>query len=305
MHKPLFYFYCDEAGHLGYSANSSDNEEAISLIAGLIADQYQKKEIELFCENLATKYQPNNQEKKFHIADIDQSQQENIRKDVFLFIKNNNIKIAYSAIYFSALSAEYEKTSKEHDLSTLSMKEQDIGISRLPSVLNKRAHAETFYHFYLTATCFAIQSVATSINTMVITDYIDDKIFEELKIQINRLHSLSPQQTLFGSRYSYEEKSTSKFSVSISSSASSDPRLKLVQDSTGDITRTEEKYSIIADIITNSIFHYLKKYSTKSNFGRLNCLDAINDHPLSDQIIGLSSTSLDNRYIHPNNRIPR
>lgn len=302
MQKTPFYFYCDEAGHLGHAGKASDNEAAISLVAGLIADEIQKEQIEYHCEKIYSKYLPSSNSKKFHITDLDQLQQQQLREDVFSFIKESNTKIVYSAIYFSALRDEFEKKSYDHEISTQTLKGTGVSLSRLPHAFNKRAHAETFYNYYVSAICFAIQSAKNAVSAVVMTDHIDEKILEELNTQINRTHTLTPQHTLAGSHYSYDEKTAHKFSVSINHMASTDPRIKTLMQSEGKIIRVGEEYSIVADIIANSIFYYLNKYVVKSGYGKLNCLDAIKEHPLADHIIGLSSTSLDNRYPHPQNQ---
>lgn len=305
MQRTPFYFYCDEAGHLGFADNQSAPEEAISLVAGLIADHTQNEKITLFCENLYSLYSPISKETKFHITDLKPEQQEELREKVFSFIRENEIKLAYAAIYFSSLRHNYQKISTEHEAAQASLKEQDINLSRLPSQLNKRAHSEAFYHFYCTAMCFAITIDSQPIEATVFIDRIDDVIATQLSQEIKRCHMSSPQYSLSIAKYHHEDKSREKNTISIEScsivtaSKTMTLNFQAKSNSSGKIIIVETKYSIVADIVTNSILHYLTKYAKQSNFGHLNCYEAIKQHPLSNQIIGLQSKSLDRIHAHP------
>jgi hypothetical protein len=295
MPEKQYFFFCDESGRLGYVDKPENHYGEITVVAGIIVDWELKYEIDSFCEQLYLKYGSHENGSKFHITDLNDSVKIQVREEIFDFISTNNILIVYGATYFQPLYREYENQREINEKSVTGMKARGIGLSKNLSMFKKLSQAEAFYNFYIKAMCCAIEHTMQPISATVITDNVDNITLGQYQKNILRTHTLSSHRTLKGRHYDYETKKVEQFSVSVNVETK-DPMHQLLMKSEGNIEPVNDVTSIVSDVIANSVLYYLNEYRNESNFGALNCYEAIKHHPLLPNIIGLNSKSIDLHY---------
>lgn len=293
-----FHLFCDESGRLGCSDREEKYAGEISVLAGVLITSENLNHFSDYVSSVVSKYEKNNLDlDKFHITDLPTILMDKLREDLFGFILEHNIPVAYGAIYYKALAREFSNQKAINKISNDSLKDVGISISKNQSQFKKLSQAECFYYFYTKVICSIIEIFECPVNVSVITDEVDNKTLENYQKQIDRLHFQSDLEPLYGSRFIKKTNKIEKFKVSTSIQLHHKaPRDRWLEQSCGSITKQKVLHSIAADVIANSVLHYLNKYAQNSGFGPLNCYDAIKDHPLASQFIGVQSTIMDKIY---------
>lgn len=290
-------FHCDEAGRLGYIDQPENYRGEFTLVAGIIVEKHNKASISNFCDYLTNRFKQSNTNSKFHVTDLE-SDRESIRNEVLNFLKYNDIPIVYGANYFQPLHLGFVKQKQINLDAVGKMKSQEIGLSKNLSMFKKNAQVEAFYNFYTKAMGTSLQVFNQPILGLVKTDKIDSKVLSYYVESINKFHSLNSLRPLKGQRYDYKTKEVNKFAVSANLQIE-DPKYRILFESRGEVEVIDSSFSILSDVVANSLNHHLLDYVERSNCGPLNGYEAIDGYHLADQIIVAGQKSMDLIYPYP------
>lgn len=284
-------FHCDESGKLGYVDKPEIERGEFTLVAGLIIKPINKEKIKKFCSFIFKKYGDSLMEGKFHITDSREIR-ENLRRDVFYFLHHERIPLAYGANYAKALNREFEEQKQKIQQSSSFMKKDGIGLSNNMTPFKKNYQAEAFYVFYNKAMIHTLECFNTPISCLVKTDRIDNLLLEKYQDIINQAHSQKTIKPLVANRKDLAtgKIETNKISVEVISES---PISNLINDSRGEVQIIDSKYSILADVLANSLRKHLENYVRTSDCGPLNNIMAIKDFELSKNFIQKNSPSID------------
>lgn len=290
-------FHCDEAGRLGYIDQPENYRGEFTLVAGIIVEKHNKIAISNFCSHLSHRFKQSSTSDKFHVTDLE-GNQELIRKEVFNFLKLNEIPIVYGANYFQPLHLGFVKQKQINEDSVEKMKKQGVGLSKNLGMFKKNAQAEAFFNFYTKAMGTSLQIFNQPILGLVKTDRIDSKVHGYYVESIERFHSLNSRRPLKGRKYDYQTKEVDNFGVSVNVQID-DPNYRILFESRGEVEAIDSSISILSDVVANSLNHHLLGYVERSNCGALNGYDAIDGYYLADQVIVAGQKSMDLIYPYP------
>ncbi|WP_337914358.1 hypothetical protein [Vibrio cholerae] len=294
-----FYLACDESGRLGYVDKNTNKCGEITVVAGIIMDDASFHNFVNEVDLIVAKYQSLTKSSKFHITDFEPEVATSVRNAIFNLIKVFNYPLIYGAHYYSAFARIYQEQKEAADKVIQEQKVRGRTVSYPMRHIKKLSQAECFYSFYTKAACFIAELTQEPFSLRVLSDEIDNKTLKKYEEKIARLHTPYVKKPLLGKRFIHSTKNIETFSVSSSLKIDS-PISELIENSSGTVSKDLAIHSIVADVIANSVNYYLEQYAAKSNFHYLNIQEAIAEHPLALQFVGLGieSTFTDKLYCH-------
>ncbi|MGR6831369.1 hypothetical protein [Aliivibrio wodanis] len=294
-----FYLACDESGRLGYVDKSVYENGEITVVAGVIIDAISMPTFSQSVNLIVETYQSITKASKFHITDFEPDIAASVRNEIFSLLKEFGYPLLYGAQYFSAFSRIYNDQKSVADNTRIKQKELGCSVTYPMSHIKKLSQAECFYSLYTKSSCFLAEHLDSPFQLNVLSDEIDNKTLNNYEEQIAKLHNPSKRKALNGKRYIQSTNKVERFSVKSSLQVDS-PITSILEASSGSISKECTIHSIVADVIANSVNYYLEQYAKSSDYHHLNIQDAIADHPLAAQFIGLGveSTFTDKLYYH-------
>lgn len=291
MKEPFEYDYlilCDESGELGYSdrEKSSNGFCVVSMVA------IHKCILKDFLNDLRFLLEKFNSDdtykNKLHIREVEHNKKEAVREDIFNLIRKYEVPIFYHAVKNKMFFDDFNNQKINFDNASLIHKSQPIKkVTLSENNLNqfkKLSQAEAFYIAYLNFCTTLITMTNSNYTATIKTDNVDQKILDEYKRKIELVHG-KERKPLTINGFNHEIKR--RINTSISAKTSYQHPLDNYRfESSADIEVDTYQITIVADIITNSIRHYLEKHIKNNGFElSLNIENSIKEHPLLDYIM--------------------
>lgn len=284
--KPQIYLLVDESGRLGNS-NKSTNPNHITVVAGVIIHNHPPTFIQFSDHiNAILKKHINKEQydKKEHITDLPINIMEKLRSDIFQTIINFNLPLVFTAITPSKLHNKYIEQTNEHDKTYQNLDNLGISISKNTAHFIQSYQVEAFSNVYLKSAIYGLEVFQSPVDIQVRTDNIDSALFKSYKYEIEKRHKIHEDKPLSGTRYIRKTNEVQKFSVSAKSKINH-PIDTLIRASSGNLSIDSPIHSIVADVIANSVHHYLKKYIETQGVENFDESEAIKQHPLYEHFI--------------------
>lgn len=206
-----------------------------------------------------------------------------IREEVFQFIKTNNIPIVYSASYVSPYIKDFKKQKNVIEKLFIHMKSFSIGTSLNTNKFDRNLQAEVFYRFYVKSVCFLVHYFKEPLKLSVKTDTVNKKTLKNYENVINSFHG-DNTKTIKISKTNLVTKEKYENSLSISSKFTNDPTFDLIYASEGNV-EVDSLNTIVADIVTNSLYTHIHCYVKDSNYAPLDTHASIKDFELANHLI--------------------
>ncbi|MFT7009626.1 MAG: hypothetical protein ACJAXJ_004176 [Colwellia sp.] len=294
-----YYLICDESGRLGYTDKTENQQGEFSVVAGAIIPH---ELFSIFGDHLCgilKKYTKSMKSiDKFHITDLKTDvEQHRLRQDIYDLLVKFNIPLVYGALYLKPFTSAYETQQQFIEESFKKQNQRGITIDKNMQKFKKLLQAECFSTMYTKSICELIQFHNHPVELSVITDEVDNKTLYLYQDKIDERHLNKENEPLKGKRYHQATKEIERFSFTVNTN-DQDPRNELLRLSSGKISKSEGVSSIVADVIANSVNHYLSIFVSESKFGPLNSMKAIENHPLSKCFIAQSTTAIDKIYAY-------
>ncbi len=293
-----FYLVCDESGAKGYSGNLEQYEGEIGVMAGFVVPDKIFSEVRSETNKVRDQYFNDG---KLHITDLSPEQQEQLRNEVFAFVKNNNITCIYEAIHTEGFHG-YSNFVSDMIKTAFKNKRSSIKISHRENL--ELLHSQLFLGVFGKAIALCSEAVGEEFYLRVITDNIDDSVVKTFTKEANAFlsyGSVSNEKVVKGFDSDIGQVVSGKTNASVINS----------DDALGDLTKikfdilTEDSgLTLFADVIVNSINYHFKNRE-KNNVGKsLNDELAIKGHPLEKSMYGIWECSksryfADALYMHP------
>lgn len=277
------YLICDESGSKGFSDNTETFEGEFGLFAGYFLDSENFQSLKSALDAIYDKYCP--PVGKLHITDLDSSAQESLRSDVFKIIKDNKIYCSYDAISVKGFNTAYVETNDIAENQKAQVKE-NFSFSNKSTL--ERLHSELFQALFAKSIAFFIDKYGEeNINIKVITDNIDRKLkveFEQRAIELISPFPSTDQLKAF-------DKKKGKPVVKNITFTSKELQDDKISNTKFELSVQDDSYTLIADILANSLYYYIKQEVIKNPNICLNSYDAVKEHPVADMLYGLSSVT--------------
>ena len=211
MKRPLFYLICDESGAKGYSDKPDQGIDSLGLVTGLIIHESQLPSLQKACYEIHEKYSTECYS-KFHMADLPNDKQDNMRNDIFNIIRSINARLVYSSIPKEGMNKWYKIQKKLRDDIVEKEKARGYGIS-FPSP--KESMLEMLYldmisRFFAAIIEYHVKDGNFDANIFI--DNIDTPILNAIKEQVGELITdpSYSKENIESSRFNYGEEIVEK-----------------------------------------------------------------------------------------------
>jgi hypothetical protein len=265
-------FVVDESGAKGYSDNMEMSPGEIGVMAGYFVSEADLVSVKSDLDMIRNAFLIDG---KVHIAELGLKQQELLRERVFAYFFEKKIPWVYEAIYVQGFfeNAKFlnQLTKEAHELRS-----SNIQISWQER--NELLHSELFLGLFGKSIEFCSEYTDERVLLNIITDVLDAGIMKKFKDSADALLHLGQETTRKVTGF---DKETSKVVSGKVVTRTSLPADILRESSRISYTLACEDSSLTmaADVLVNSVNHYLKKYSAMER-GSLNVNKAISEHPL-------------------------
>ena len=277
---------CDESGSKGFSDNKEKKPGEFGVFAGFMITNDQIEKVEKDLNNLFSQFKPTDE--KFHITDLEQSTQQELREVTFKYLLENEIPCIYEAISVQGFNNSYEFFN---DLKEEQKKKLNEKFSFSNNSKKERLHSELFLGLFTKALAFHIEQFGENkIEITVITDNIEDSLKQKFEIKANELINLTQGSDTIKAFDKKNKKPVSREIQYSSEELDNDNISKTKLD----IQVADNCLTLVADIIANSINYYINQEIEKDPDINLNSSDAIRSIPIRELFYGLSNDDKSN-----------
>lgn len=251
----------DESGAKGFAKTREAYEGEIGVMAGFLYSESEMRDTEIYLNRVLSGYQTE-LGKKFHITDLDSHSQAELRDEIFRFINNAKFRWFYQAVYADGFhqSEFVERRGGDEDGK-------------------KSLHVTLFQHMFIRGLCMVSSIGVKKLNLEVKTDFIDKGILKRFE-QVAEITSdlfLGRDRKHFEYVPAAEPGKKKKEYFFVSTKCEDIPRFEEMQF---DIASEYSSLTIMADILANSVHHYLDE-AQKANPGIfLNNKEVLKEHPV-------------------------
>ncbi len=278
------YFICDESGSKGFADNEERFEGEYGVFAGYFLTDKNYENLKNKYKTIYEKYVIVGQ--KLHITDLTPENQENLRKEVFECLQNENISCVYEAISVKGYNRQFVNLT---DIKNKQTEELADKLTFSKNVEKDRLHSELFQGLFGKAIAYYLDKIGDEIDIQIITDNIEDSLKKEFEVKAKEL--INPLDTPIKIKaFDKEKKQPIEKIMTFNSEQLNDN----ISETNFNIVVEDNELTLIADILANTVSHYLKKAVSNNPNIVLNSKEAIQDHPLFTSFYGLSTDTVFN-----------
>lgn len=293
-------FVIDESGAKGYADKRENVVGELGVVAGYFIPNTCLPKAQSDLSDIAKKYRWNN---KCHIADLDPNHQDLLRSDIFAYLLSVQARWTYEAMYVDGFHSG-ERLASEIIRAAKERRSSNVRVSR-----NKREeallHVELFKGAFGKAMAFCVDNFGQPVCINVMTDKVGKSTLNKFHKGADRLLSIgNPKIT----KVSGFDPDTGAFVKGTITSEITDGA-ELLGDFSGVQYGIEESPSVLtlaADVLANSVHHYLRLLQKLTPGCPLNTARSISGHPLSSiaydtSVDGVEASQVaDTIFRHPN-----
>lgn len=255
-----FYLIIDESGAKGYSKNTEKYLQEFGLMVGfLVPDEYL-----MSWRSNSKNFFKINTNKKTHITSLNNKEQDNLRNILFNIFLQNGINWFYGASYVQG----FNKGTNSKEL----------------------LHAKLFSNVFMKALySLTLLKENGHIKIHVISDTLNDGEIKLFKREVQDLIKIMTNRNIEKNLTTYNKTSNKLIqATSVTKITKKDKDFPEFENIEIEICTEETTLTLMADILANSVYYYLKEYiKNTNNYPRLNTKQAIQNHPLSKLVLGL------------------
>jgi hypothetical protein len=240
------YLICDESGAKGKANTTEKFPGEVGVMGGFCLREEDIDGVERDLQEIVSKYQPTSG--KFHITDLSENDQQSLRNEVFRYISSNHIVCVYSAIYPEGFHNRYK------ELKEFGLKHANLSL-----------FVELFKNLFfdsIECALFYSEFTRNEVGIKVLIDNTDlrkdlEQVAKELIDVIKELIDVTEEIDV------------------------DDPGQFVPHVSLSSIEIKHGPLTIAADVVVNSIYHYLTKQKSAEQLGKpLVDKEALKEHPL-------------------------
>jgi hypothetical protein len=273
-------FACDESGAKGFADNDERLPGEVGVFAGILMPQeYVAQRLPPF-QAVVQKYA--RQDGKLHIAELNPTEKEALRNDMYEAIRKSELPCFWYAIHVAGLHSWYRRSEDVHSQARKARRSQvKMGSARSnPASL----HNELFSGLYSHLIAFCEERKREELYVEIRLDPVDEPIVKMFSESANSLLNIDPKTKNVTGFDPITQKVVSG-SVSSKISWPDDLRinvtvrsleLKVVDDSDGLV--------LAADVLANSLVHLFHNRGDGEKYRALNTREAVTLHPLAKQL---------------------
>lgn len=285
-----FVFACDESGGKGFSDVPEKYDGEVGVFAGILLRGDKVDEARKQLQEVHDRYAPS--EGKYHIADLVNGVQEELRKAVFEVIIKNEINCFWHAIHVQGFHKWH--TEQTANFNTMLAEFDDGTPKRIktgsPRDKLESLHVHLFTGLYSAVVAYLEEAECTKVGIEIRSDNIDSTIVKDFEESKERLLSDDPM-VVTKKGFDTVTKELVERTMTISTLLPEEYDLNIeIEKSTIDTTGKDDPLVLAADVLANSLHYYFKTRGPNEKYRSLNSVSAVKHHPLRQL---LHSTSVD------------
>ena len=268
------FLICDESGAKGYANLSEKYPGEAGVFAGYFVQDNNFGNIDQQLRLLSGKYFVND---KCHLRGLPNNKMEELRTDIFEFIRNNKITCIYEAIHVEGFKEEYLRIIQLKNKAK-EAKKSNIKISNnLSPVL---LHEELFQGLFSKSIAYFIDNFDKDKDILeILVDSVDFPILKKFKKKANEVTDFSPR-TKKVTGWDTKDKKRVQGGIKTNTKFPDSYRIRDFEEIQYDINISPDYLTLAADIIANSI-NYIFKNRASDDIGKpLNNRSSLKDHEL-------------------------
>lgn len=289
------FFIVDESGAKGYSDNKESVRGELGVMAGFLIPEDELKLIEAELDSIKNNFIIN---EKLHITDLPPTDQESLRKQIFEYFMNKNIRWVYEAIYVEGF---YEQSESAKKMAEKIKKGRRSKVKLSSNVKYESLHSELFCGAFGKGIAYCMENVGNKFNLKVITDRIDNTILQLFISAADSLINIAPKQDKITG---YDPDTSQVVSGEVTSRVlDTEDDISYFQGVTYTIEIDDSALTLAADVLANSVHYHLKERQKETVGQYLNTKGAIHGHVLGELVYGVFETDngnsiADSLYMH-------
>ncbi|MDR0788452.1 MAG: hypothetical protein LBG44_11410 [Gemmatimonadota bacterium] len=281
---PSVILVVDESGSKGFSDNRESVTGEFGVMAGLLIPAEYKSRVEVDVNYIASKFHFSG---KRHITTLRETDQKNLRKEIFDYLLSRSARWVYEAIYVEGMHSWQKNLSEFTDMQRADSQ------SRIKRSQNKRSaslHQELFTGVFGKSVEFCIDQLGRNVSVDVVTDRVDDsvlKLFDEAAQKV--LHVGNWKQKVSGYNPDSQKVVKGVITLKVTKGMEHFGDLSGVKHS---IAVSQSALTIVADVMVNSVHHHLRSLQSSKPGCALNTAEAIAGHPLASIVYGVAEAQI-------------
>lgn len=258
----------DESGAKGYSDQPEKYFGETGVMAGFLfhKDEHDKHQANL--TNLRNQFVIDG---KLHITDLETDQKKKLCEKIIKYLVDNEVICVFEAIY----SEGFYKAGQDK-LETLNKsKKQRVSTVKLSGNDKKELlHAQLFKGVFAKAVNYGLDFIEGDFSLLVKTDHVDDGVFSKLTDSANEFLNFGKPKKTKKTGWNPDLKQKVEGSIEFTVS---DPHNMLddLSDFVYEIQREDSEFTLVADVLANSIYRHLKLRSQNGTTRPLNSENSI------------------------------
>jgi len=246
------YLIIDESGAKGYSKNRESYAGEFGIMAGFFIQGEYFKSVESDLELMLDEYKING---KLHITDLDPDAQSALRQEVFSYLKSANACIVYDAQYVDGLHANAQMVNELKD-EAKKQKRSNIKIS--DSEFELLLHVSLFEGVFNYALEVCYKLYWNTFDLDIISDNIDKPIIKKFEASVEDILKMGQTKKIrdvSGYDPDKEEVLKGRIETEVIGSGGMFPDFS---KSNVKISTSDSVFTVVADIIANSLHYHFK-----------------------------------------------
>ncbi len=290
MNRKVFYLFCDESGAKGYSDKPGQGIDSLGIVVGIIIHESQLSLLKKYYDKIYKKY-ATDLNSKFHLSDLPNNKQVNIRNDVFEIIKHIDARLIYSSISKDGMHEWYNIQKKMHDdiVSKEKIRGYGVNFTDPKESMLEMLYVDTISRFFAAIIDFHVSD--GNFSAKIFIDNIDTPILDGIKKNVYEVTTYQPhsKEEIISSRFCYASKTVDEkrgfveFNTKIPDALNADEFNNIDFE-----IQIDSQYAIFPDVVANSLLFFAKNNLKKSPDISMNSLELISGHPLVDYFVSTS-----------------
>ena len=277
------FFYCDESGAKGYADQDESYPGEIGVFAGIMIPEERIDAVRRVFNEIAKTYTPTSG--KLHIAELATEKQQAMRDDIFAKIKQEPLPCFWYSIHVAGLRENHLREKKLLGEFAKDSKNKSQRFKR-GSYREEFAsmHVELFSGLYSHLIAFLVERGKSNVNIEIKTDQVDTPVMKNFVEVAKDLLNTDPH-VLSTTGFDVIDKKV--VTGSIISSIQWPPELDfspVVQSLSIETVPPSDGLVLAVDVLANSLNYLFKNRSINDLYKPLNCRDAIQNHPIKENL---------------------
>lgn len=291
----------DESGAKGYSDQVERSPGEAGVMAGFVLPAREVNRVRTELERVQKGFLTNG---KPHITDLSRAEQERLRTDIFDYFQQTGICWFFEAVYVQGFHENAKSINKMIE-DGRKKRRSPIKVSHIR--YKESLHSELFLGIFGKAVAFGFEVLRKQkFHIEVLSDQVDKKLLKMFEAEGQKLLSIGKPTRREVTGFDPAENKVVRGEIRTEIKANAE-----VIGDYSEITFTigceTSSLTIAADVLSNSVYHHLKKTQENKVGKPLNTKDAITGHPLANLVFGAWESKETNYiadaiFMHPKQR---